>query len=89
MCRLAGWVCLGETRVSVVCLDVLCAVIFRLGASCFLPVVFARCASPSQWVRAWAVGRANPLFGMFIVNTSLYFITYKVLSCLRNNFVLS
>ena len=25
----------------------------------------------------------------FIVNTSLYFITYKVLSCLRNNFVLS
>ena len=62
---------------------------FRLGASCFLPVVFARCVSPSQWVRAWAVGRANPLFGMFIVNTSLYFITYKVLSCLRNNFVLS
>ena len=76
-------------RVSVVCIDVLCAVIFRLGASCFLPVVFARCASPSQWVRAWAVGRANPLFGMFIVNTSLYFITYKVQSCLRNNFVLS
>ena len=32
----------------VVCLDVLCAVIFRLGASCFLPVVFARCASLSQ-----------------------------------------
>ena len=76
-------------RVSVVCLDVLCVVIFRLGASCFLPVVFACCASPSQWVRAWAVGRANPLFGMFIVNTSLYFMTYKVLSCLRNNFVLS
>ena len=74
---------------SVVCLDVLFAVIFRLGASCFLPVVFALCASPSQWVRAWAVGRANPLFGMFIVNTSSYFITYKVLSCLRNNFVLS
>ena len=24
------------------------AVIFRLGASCFIPVVFARCASPSQ-----------------------------------------
>ena len=43
--RLAGWLCLGETRVSVVCLDVLCAVMFRLGASCFLPVVFARCAS--------------------------------------------
>ena len=28
--------------------DVLCAVMFRLGASCFLPEVFARCASPSQ-----------------------------------------
>ena len=40
-------------------------------------------------MRAWAVGRANPFFGMFIVNTSLYFITYKVLSCLRNNVVLS
>ena len=37
-------------RVSVVCLDVLRAVIFRLGlgASRFLPVVFARCASPNQ-----------------------------------------
>ena len=35
-------------RVSVVCHDVLCAVMFRLGASCFLPVVFARCASRSQ-----------------------------------------
>ena len=40
--------CQSCVRVSVVCLDVLCAVIFRLGASCFLPVVFARCASPSQ-----------------------------------------
>ena len=47
-----GWVCLGETRVcvrvSVACLDVLCAVMFRLGTSCSLPVVFARCASPDQ-----------------------------------------
>ena len=51
VCRLPGWVCLGETRVLVclfACLDVLCAVMFRLGASCFLHVVFARCASPSQ-----------------------------------------
>ena len=88
MCVLWRWRCVSPrgvsvpgwdscVRVSVVCLDVVCAVIFRLGASCFLPVVFARCASPSQWVRAWAVGRANPLFGMFIVNTSLYFITYN------------
>ena len=28
-------------------------------------------------MHAWAVGQANPLFGMFIVNTSLYFITYN------------
>ena len=35
-------------RVSVAFLDVLCAVMFRLGASCSLPVVFARCASPGQ-----------------------------------------
>ena len=42
------WVCLVETRVSVACLDVLCAVMFRLGASCFLPVEFARCVSPGQ-----------------------------------------
>ena len=48
MCRLAGWVCLGETRVSVAGFNVLCAVVFRLGASFFLPVVFARCASRSQ-----------------------------------------
>ena len=48
VCRLAGCVCLGETHVSAVCLDVLCAVIFRLGASCFLPVVSARCASPRR-----------------------------------------
>ena len=50
MCRLAGWVCLGETRVfvSVAGFNVLCAVVFRLGASYFLPVVFARCASRSQ-----------------------------------------
>ena len=34
-------------RVSVACLDDLCAAMFKLGASCFLPVVFARCASPS------------------------------------------
>ena len=35
-------------RVSVACLDVLCAVMFRLGTPCSLPVVFARCASPGQ-----------------------------------------
>ena len=35
-------------RVSVACLDVLCAVMFRLGTSCSLPVVFARCASTGQ-----------------------------------------
>ena len=48
VCRLAGWVCLGETRVFLclfACLDVLCAVMCRLGAPCFLP---ACCASPSQ-----------------------------------------
>ena len=42
------WVCLVETRVSVACLDILCAVMFRLGASCSLPMVFTRCASPGQ-----------------------------------------
>ena len=52
VCCLAVWVCLGETHecvhVSVACLDVLRTVMFRLGASYFLPVMFARCASPSQ-----------------------------------------
>ena len=43
-----AWVRLECVRVSVACFDVLCAVMFRLGASCFLPVVFARCASRSQ-----------------------------------------
>ena len=66
--RLAG--CDSCVRVSVVCIDVLCAVMFRLGASCFLPVVFARCASRSQWVRAWVVGQTNPFFVMFFVNIS-------------------
>ena len=42
MYRIAWWVCLGETRVSVAGIDVLCAVMFKLGASCFLPVVFSR-----------------------------------------------
>ena len=48
-CRLAGWVCLGETLVfvSVAYLDVMCAVMFWLGASCFITLVFARCASRS------------------------------------------
>ena len=51
-CVVAVAVCVasrgGCVRVSVACLDVLCAVMFRMGASCFLPVVFARCASRSQ-----------------------------------------
>ncbi len=71
-CRLVGWVCLG-VRVSVACLDVLCAVMFRLGASCFITLVFARCASRSLWVRAWAVGRSKPLVGMFIVNNIILY----------------
>ena len=62
LCRLAGWVCLGETRVSVVCLDVLCAVIFRLDASCFLPVVSARSLCFPESVSARAHGQwAKPI----------------------------
>ena len=64
VCRLAGWVCLGETRVFV------CLLCGHVPAGCVLlsPEVFARCVSPSQGVRAWAVGQAKPFFGMFIVN---------------------
>ena len=74
VCRLAGWVCLGETRVSVAGFNVLCAVVFRLGASYFLPVGslvvllgISECAH-GQW--------AKPIHSLFIVNISLYFITY-------------
>ncbi len=92
-CRWHAWVCGGGgghvasrvgvpgwdscVRVSVACLDVLCAVMFRLGTSCSLPVVFARCASPCQWVRVH--GRwAEPFFVMFIVNIiMLYSLQYR------------
>ena len=42
------------------CLDVLCVVMCS-GWVC-PAVVFARCASPSQWVHVWAVCQAKPFF---------------------------
>ena len=62
-------------RVSVAGFNVLCAVVFRLGASYFLPVGslvvllgISECAH-GQW--------AKPIHSLFIVNLSLYFITYN------------
>ncbi len=60
-------------RLSVACFDVLCAVMFRLGASCFITLVFARFATRSLWVHAWAMGRSKPLFAMFIVNNIILY----------------
>ena len=40
--------CAWVRQVSVASFNILCAVVFRLGASFFLPVVFARCAYRSQ-----------------------------------------
>ena len=72
VCRVAGWVCLDETRVSVACVDVMCAVMFRLGASFFLPVELNRSLVVLPRISECGHGRwAKPsrsCFGLFIVN---------------------
>ena len=61
--------------------EVLCAVMFRLVASCYLPVMFAPCASPSQCVRALGGGQAEPFFGMIIVTIIIaYNYRYYIMS---------
>ncbi len=64
---------------SVTCLDVLCAVCGHVPAGCVLlsPCGVSTSCFPGS-VSAWAVGQAEPFFGMFIVNIiMLYSLQYR------------